>query len=63
MCYQYEPPAYDGYTYPMYAKVLGNLLAMIPIIPLPVVMIHQIWKTPGTLKEVRYDISHQWFCQ
>lgn len=51
MCYQYEPPAYDGYEYPFFAKVFGNILAMIPVIPLPVVMFYQIWKTPGTLKQ------------
>ncbi|WAR11374.1 SC6A4-like protein [Mya arenaria] len=51
MCYQYEPPAYDNYEYPMFAKVCGNILAMVPVIPLPVVMIYQIWRTPGSLYE------------
>ncbi|WAR11375.1 SC6A8-like protein [Mya arenaria] len=51
MCFQYEPPAYDNYEYPMFAKVCGNILAMVPVIPLPVVMIYQIWRTPGSLYE------------
>jgi hypothetical protein len=54
MCYQYVPPDYDGYKYPVFAKVLGNILAMIPIIPLPVVMIYQIWQAKGSFKEVKY---------
>ncbi|KAL4234970.1 hypothetical protein ACF0H5_006611 [Mactra antiquata] len=51
MCYQYEPPAYDGYQYPMLAKICGNILAMIPIIPLPIVMIYELVNAKGTLIE------------
>ncbi|WAR11368.1 S6A13-like protein, partial [Mya arenaria] len=49
MCYQYEPPAYDNYEYPMFAKVCGNIIVMVSVIPLPMVMVYQIWKTPRSL--------------
>ncbi|XP_045191377.2 sodium- and chloride-dependent glycine transporter 1-like [Mercenaria mercenaria] len=51
MCYQYEPPAYDGYEYPVFAKVCGNILAFVPVIPLPIVMIYQIWHAEGSIKQ------------
>lgn len=51
MCSQYEPPTYDSYTYPSVAKVFGNILAMIPLLPLPVSMIYEIWRAEGTLSQ------------
>ncbi|XP_052231528.1 sodium- and chloride-dependent glycine transporter 1-like isoform X2 [Dreissena polymorpha] len=63
MCFQYEPPSYDGYKYPMVAKVCGNILAMIPVIPLPIVMIYQIANTPGSLwQKIKFLLkpSYDW---
>ena len=52
MCSQYEPPTYDNYTYPWIAKVFGNILAVIPLIPLPVSIVYEISRAKGTLSEV-----------
>ena len=52
MCYQYEPPTYDDYTYPALARVFGNVLAMIPLVPLPVSMFYQLYITEGTFSQV-----------
>ena len=49
---QYQPPTYEGYEYPVFARALGLLLAVIPIIPLPVLMVIQLVQTPGTICEV-----------
>nr|WLN44343.1 AAT2 [Sinonovacula rivularis] len=55
MCYQYEPPAYDGYRYPYLAKVMGNILAIIPVIPLPLVMVYEIWHAKGSfIQRIRF---------
>ena len=58
MCSQYEPPTYDSYTYPSVAKVFGNILAMIPLLPLPVSMIYEIWRAEGTLSQVLFVVYH-----
>lgn len=51
MCYQYEPPAYDGYQYPILAKIFGNILAAIPILPLPISMVYELCKAKGSILE------------
>lgn len=48
---QYQPPTYEGYEYPVFARALGLFLAFIPIIPLPVLMVIQLVQTPGTICE------------
>ncbi|XP_063419411.1 sodium- and chloride-dependent betaine transporter-like [Mytilus trossulus] len=48
---QYQPPTYEGYEYPVFARALGLLLAVVPLIPLPVLMIIQFLQTPGTFME------------
>lgn len=48
---QYEPPTYEGYHYPTFARALGLFLAFIPLIPLPVLMVIQILQTPGSIFE------------
>ncbi|KAK3603402.1 hypothetical protein CHS0354_009382 [Potamilus streckersoni] len=49
--FQYAPPTYDGYTYSSSARVMGFILACIPIIPIPVCMIWEIIHAKGTLIE------------
>lgn len=49
---QYQPPTYEGYEYPVFARALGLMLAVVPLIPLPVLMIIQFLQTPGTFWEV-----------
>ncbi|XP_060071373.1 sodium- and chloride-dependent glycine transporter 2-like [Ylistrum balloti] len=48
----YKPPTYGDYVYPGYTSIIGFILAMIPIIPLPVCALMTIRGTPGqTLME------------
>lgn len=49
---QYKPPTYEGYEYPAFARALGLLLAVIPLIPLPVLMVIQLVNTQGSFIEV-----------
>ncbi|XP_021369982.1 sodium- and chloride-dependent glycine transporter 2-like isoform X2 [Mizuhopecten yessoensis] len=48
----YKPPTYGEYEYPGYTSVIGFLLAMVPIIPLPICAFLTIRGAPGqTLRE------------
>ncbi|XP_061179714.1 sodium- and chloride-dependent glycine transporter 1-like [Saccostrea echinata] len=44
----YQPPTYEGYEYPIHARVIGFLLSLIPLVPLPVTAIYYFSKTNGT---------------
>ncbi|KAK3086069.1 hypothetical protein FSP39_013029 [Pinctada imbricata] len=48
---QYQPPTYEDYTYPGFARALGVILSFIPLIPLPVTMVYLLVKTEGSLWE------------
>ncbi|XP_048245751.1 sodium- and chloride-dependent glycine transporter 1-like [Haliotis rufescens] len=59
---QYQPPTYGSYIYPDYAASFGWCLAVIPCIPLVVVMCMVIYKEEGTMlqrlkKTMRPDSS------
>ncbi|XP_046360450.2 sodium- and chloride-dependent glycine transporter 1-like isoform X1 [Haliotis rufescens] len=47
----YQMPTYDGYTYPVIARAIGFVFAMLPIIPLPFFMVLELSKAKGTLWE------------
>ena len=57
---QYQPPTYEGYHYPVFARALGLLLAVIPLIPLPVLMVIQLVKTPGSFMEVLFFFGYNY---
>lgn len=46
------PPTYEEYVYPVGALVFGWFVASLSIIPIPSLMIWQIVKAEGSLKEV-----------
>lgn len=48
---RYDEVHYHGYIYPDYAISIGNLLALVPVIPLPICFMYEIIRTPGTFKE------------
>lgn len=41
------------YTYPTWGVAIGWSMATVPILMVPLVMIYKLWKTPGTMAEVR----------
>ncbi|XP_060068612.1 sodium- and chloride-dependent glycine transporter 2-like [Ylistrum balloti] len=43
----YEPPTYGDYVYPSYANIIGWLIGMLPIVPVVLVGIMTVLKTPG----------------
>ncbi|ESO81915.1 hypothetical protein LOTGIDRAFT_81772, partial [Lottia gigantea] len=47
--YNLKMPTYDDYVYPDSAKVLGFILSIIPIIPIPVFMVYELYKANGSL--------------
>lgn len=48
----YQPPTYEGYTYPVHARVIGFLLSLVPLIPLPVTAVYYFRKVDGTFLQV-----------
>ncbi|XP_048247889.1 sodium- and chloride-dependent betaine transporter-like isoform X1 [Haliotis rufescens] len=47
----YQSPSYGKYTYPTSAVVIGWMIASLPLIPIPVMMITQLQKQRGSLKQ------------
>ena len=43
---------YDGVAYPWWAELLGWAMCLSSIMLIPLMAIHEIYKTPGTLREV-----------
>lgn len=50
----YEPLTYEDYVYPLWANVMGWLIASSSIIMIPGVAIYKIIVTPGTFVQVNY---------
>lgn len=51
---KYTPLKYNNeYEYPGWGYGLGWVLAMSSMLCIPLWMIHKLWTTEGTLKEVR----------
>ncbi|XP_069110417.1 sodium- and chloride-dependent glycine transporter 2-like [Argopecten irradians] len=48
---KYEEPTYKGYVYPSYTSVLGTLICLASIIPLPVVTCLDVIRTPGSFTQ------------
>ncbi|XP_060081834.1 sodium- and chloride-dependent betaine transporter-like [Ylistrum balloti] len=44
-------PVYEGYIYPDYIGLFGNIVGLLPIIPIPVVMAIEILKARGPLTQ------------
>ncbi|XP_055955383.1 sodium- and chloride-dependent glycine transporter 1 [Patella vulgata] len=42
-------PTYDGYIYPEWARFVGFLLSVIPLIPIPLFMVIELYKADGNL--------------
>ncbi|XP_077995733.1 sodium-dependent dopamine transporter-like [Glandiceps talaboti] len=49
--YGYQPLTYDNYVYPVWANVLGWLMAISSMAAIPVFVIYSLMITPGSLKE------------
>ena len=41
----YKPPSYGDYDYPPFAQALGWLIASLPLLPVPAMACHQLYKT------------------
>lgn len=60
----YEPLSYEDYVYPVWANVLGWLIACSSIIMIPSMAIYKLCTTPGSfvqvciLKKKRFDIVY-----
>lgn len=50
---QWQGVSYNNKPYPGWAEFLGWLMALSSMVLIPAFAIYQLWKTPGTLKEVR----------
>lgn len=48
----YEPLSYEGYIYPVWANVLGWLIACSSIVMIPGMAIYKICTTPGSFVQV-----------
>lgn len=48
----YEPLSYEGYIYPVWANVLGWLIACSSIVMIPGMAIYKISTTPGSFVQV-----------
>ena len=50
---QYKDVTYEGYTYTPASVTIGYIIAIIPIIPLPICLVYSVLSTSGTLSEVQ----------
>lgn len=48
----YEPLTYEDYVFPVWANVLGWLIAGSSVITIPVVAIYKLLTTPGSISQV-----------
>ncbi|XP_046578282.1 sodium- and chloride-dependent betaine transporter-like isoform X1 [Haliotis rubra] len=48
---QYESPTYGKYTYPVEATVVGWMVALLPVVPVIIVMIKALIKQHGSLQQ------------
>ncbi|XP_046556136.1 sodium- and chloride-dependent glycine transporter 1-like isoform X2 [Haliotis rubra] len=46
--YTYKMPTYDGYIYPVYARGIGFVISVLPVIPIPVFMVWELVKAKGS---------------
>jgi len=49
---QWNGVSYNKKPYPAWAELLGWLMALVSMLLIPGFAVHQLWKTPGSLKEV-----------
>jgi solute carrier family 6 dopamine transporter-like protein 3 len=56
----YEPLTYETYVYPVWANVLGWVIAGSSIAMIPGMAIYKLASTPGTLVQVRSLQSLSW---
>jgi len=49
---QWNGVSYNKKPYPAWAEFLGWMMALVSMLLIPGFAIHQLWKTPGSLKEV-----------
>ena len=49
----YEPLTYEDYVYPVWANVIGWLIALSSVAMIPGVAIYKIIITPGTFAQVK----------
>ncbi|XP_067652183.1 sodium- and chloride-dependent glycine transporter 1-like [Haliotis asinina] len=47
----YKSPSYGKYTYPVSAVVIGWIIALLPLLPFPVMMITSLHRQDGSLKQ------------
>ena len=61
---QWQGVSYNNKPYPGWAEFLGWLMALSSMVLIPAFAIYQLWKTPGTVTEVRilFLISHVVVC-
>ncbi|KAK2168161.1 hypothetical protein LSH36_20g15015 [Paralvinella palmiformis] len=52
-CFQYRPMTLGSYVYPLWANVLGWIVAVAPVIAVPLVMIYKICSAPAELTFVK----------
>jgi len=48
----YQHPTYKGYVYPQYIGVVGMMIALISVVPVPILAMIQLIGSSGTLKQV-----------
>lgn len=58
-CVQYKPLKYgNNYEYPTWAEVIGVCLSLSSMIWIPVYAVYYVVVTPGSIKEVKFYLSH-----
>ena len=50
---KYKPPTYGDYHYDEWGSLFGWCIALVSLVPIPVVGLLQLWKGKGTILEVR----------
>lgn len=51
-CVTYTLPVYDGYVYPPEANLIGFVISVIPLIPIPIFMVKELLSHKGSFTHV-----------
>ncbi|XP_033754993.1 sodium-dependent dopamine transporter-like [Pecten maximus] len=59
----FKPPVHNGYEFPQYAKVLGVVIGLVSVVPLPIMALHGLYRTSGSPTKrlkVLLNPNHEW---
>ena len=56
-----KTPTYGNYEYPWWALLIGWVIALASILPLPIAAVHSILQQKGSLLQVQFTVTLEYF--